>query len=185
MLDVLFLAFALSVDAFTVAFSYGLIFKKDSLQNSLRLSAATGIGQFAFPLIGWLATGSVHRYIEAFDHWLAFFAFFILGVNVIVEAFREDDDEETHLAKNLTLRTLFMIGVATSIDACVSGISLYFMPVNILLSALVIGIICFCCTICGFYASFCFKKLPKKYMELFAGLVLILLGCKVLYEHLS
>ena len=184
MLGVVLLAFALSADAFTVAFSYGLILKKKTLHNGLKLGAATGLGQFVFPIIGWLATGSVHKYIEAVDHWLAFTVFFILGLNVIIAALR-GEDENVKLPKKLTLKTLFVIGVATSIDACVSGISLYFMPVNSIASALVIGLICFVCTLCGFCASCCLKKLPTKVMQIAAGIILILLGCKILYEHLS
>lgn len=184
MLGVVFLAFALSVDAFAVAFSYGLIFKKKVLCNGMLLGAATGTGQFVFPLIGWLATGSVHRYIEAVDHWLAFSVFLVLGLNVIYSAFC-GDEKNSALPKKLSFKILCAVGIATSIDACVSGISLYFMPVNILVSCLVIGGICFVCTLCGFYVGGFLKKFPTHYLQIFAGMVLIFLGCKILYEHLS
>lgn len=184
MLGVVFLAFALSVDAFAVAFSYGLIFKKKNLRDGILLGTATGIGQFVFPLIGWLATGSVHRYIEAVDHWIAFFVFLILGMNVIFSACRGEKDDFGLTAK-LSFKKLCVISVATSIDACVSGISLYFMPVGILTACLIIGGICFLCTLCGFYAGSCLKKLPTCYLQILAGMILIFLGCKILYEHLS
>jgi len=184
MLDVVFLAFALSVDAFAVAFSYGLIFKKRVLRNGLLLGAATGTGQFVFPIIGWLATGSVHRYIEAVDHWLAFSAFLVLGLNFIAGAIR-GGDENSRLPERLSFKTLCVVGVATSIDACISGISLYFMPVNIIAASLVVGGVCFVCTLCGFCVSCCLKKLPTRLLQAAAGVILILLGSKVLYEHLS
>ena len=184
MLDVVFLAFALSVDAFAVAFSYGLIFRKKVWRNALLLGTATGTGQFVFPIIGWLATGSVHRYIEAVDHWLAFSAFLALGINFIAAAVH-GGGEDSRLSEHLSFKTLCVVGVATSIDACVSGISLYFMPVNIITASLVIGGVCFVCTLCGFFVSCCLKNLPTRFLQTAAGVILILLGCKVLYEHLS
>lgn len=184
MLSVVFLAFALSVDAFAVAFSYGLVLHKNLLTNALKLGLATGIGQFVMPLLGWLGTGAVHHYIEAVDHWVAFAAFALLGINVIYEALKGDDDGEK-ISKNLSLQTLATIGIATSIDACVSGISLYFLGVNIWLAAFLIGIICLSVTVAGFGLSCCFKKLPTTALQVIAGLVLIALGLKVLFEHLS
>ena len=100
------------------------------------------------PLIGWLATGSVHRYVEAFDHWIAFTVFLLLGLNVIIDARRGNKEEKAPCV--LSLRLLFCVGIATSIDACVAGISLYFMNVGILTAALMIGIVCFVCTLAGF-----------------------------------
>ena len=184
MLSVVFLAFALSVDAFVVAFSYGMILRKNLLSNALKLGLATGIGQFVMPVLGWLGTMAVHHYIEAFDHWVAFAAFAMLGINVIYEALKGDDEDEK-ISKNLSLQTLVTIGIATSIDACVSGISLYFLGVNIWLAAFVIGIICLSITIAGFGLSYCFKRLPTTALQIIAGLVLIALGLKVLFEHLS
>ena len=73
--DLIFLAFALSVDAFVVAFSYGLLIKQKRLSNGIKLSLSTGAGQFLMPVLGFLLTGSVHRYIAAWDHWLGFAVF--------------------------------------------------------------------------------------------------------------
>ena len=184
MFGVVLLAFALSADASAAAFSYGLLFKKNVVKNAFLLSFATGLGQFVLPIIGWFATKTVHQYIEAFDHWLAFIVFLILGINVIVDAFREKKDEDKP-HEVLSFSTLFMIGVATSIDACVAGVTLYFMPVNIFVSALIIGIICFVCSFLAFLSTCCFQKFPTKYLQILAGLIMIFLGCKVLYEHLS
>lgn len=183
MFSVFLLALALSVDAFAVAFSYGLVIKKDIAASAAKLGIATGIGQFLMPLAGWLATGSVHRYIEAFDHWIAFAVFLLLGLNVIRGALSGEEQEK--LSPKLSFRLLFMIGVATSIDACVAGISLYFMNVGIVSSAALIGAVCFACTVAGFYISRVFRRLPTACLQIAAGGVLILLGIKVLYEHLS
>ncbi|MBP3545649.1 MAG: manganese efflux pump [Alphaproteobacteria bacterium] len=184
MFGVVLLAFALSADASAAAFSYGLIFKKNIIKNAILLSFATGLGQFLFPIIGWFATKSVYKYIEVYDHWLAFFVFLALGINIIIDALSEKKDNDKH-HEILSFSTLFMIGVATSIDACVAGITLYFMPINIFVSALVIGIVCFVCSFCAFLSTCCFQKFPTKYLQISAGIIMIFLGCKVLYEHLS
>lgn len=183
MFSVFLLALALAVDAFAVAFSYGLVIKTNRLTAALKLAAATGLGQFLMPVIGWFGTNSVHRYIEAFDHWLAFVVFLLLGLNVIRGAF--SDDEKEPVEKKLSLKLLAIIGIATSIDACVAGISLYFMNVGIWSAAAIIGGVCFLCTLLGFYAGDILRRLPTKVLQLLAGSVLILLGVKVLYEHLS
>ena len=90
--DILFLALALSVDAFVASFSYGLVIHRRPLVNALKLAAATGGGQFIMPIIGWLGTKSVHVYIEAFDHWIAFLVFLALGLNVIGNALSPKKD---------------------------------------------------------------------------------------------
>ena len=183
MFSVFLLALALSVDAFAVAFSYGLVIKKDVASSAAKLGAATGAGQFVMPLLGWLATDSVHRYIEAFDHWIAFVVFLLLGLNVIRGALGGEECEKR--SPKLSLKLLSVVAVATSIDACVAGISLYFMNVGIVAAAALIGAVCFVCTVAGFYFSRVFCRLPTACLLIAAGCVLILLGVKVLYEHLS
>lgn len=120
--DLLFLAFALSVDAFVVAFSYGLLIKQKRLSNGIKLSLSTGAGQFLMPVLGFLLTGTVHQYIAAWDHWLGFVVFTFLGVNVIREGWNHRNEEEQmpHVT-SLTLPTLLAVGIATSIDALVAG----------------------------------------------------------------
>ena len=127
--DLLFLAFALSVDAFVVAFSYGLLIKQKRLSNGIKLSLSTGAGQFLMPVLGFLLTGPVHQYIAAWDHWLGFVVFTFLGVNVIREGWNHRNEEEQmpHVT-SLTLPTLLAVGIATSIDALVAGVSIYFPP---------------------------------------------------------
>ncbi len=182
--DILLLALALSVDAFVVSFSYGLIIRQNRGRNAFKLAISTGVGQFLMPVIGWYATRSVHTYIENFDHWLAFAVFLVLGLKIIDEAL-EKKEENKQLSQKLSLRLLFMIGVATSIDALITGVTIYFMNVSIWTAAPVIGITTFICAVIGFNLNCCFRKIPTKYMEITAGVILILLGCKVLYEHLT
>jgi len=173
MLSVVFLALALSVDAFAVAFSYGLILRKNLFANALKLGIATGFGQFIMPIVGWLATDMVSDYLEIFGRWAVFAAFFMLGANVLWEAFAKKSETNDALSSTLSFTILAAVAFATSIDACISGISLYFMPVNIWLSALLIGAVCMVVTITGFAMSCCFRTLPVKGLQVVAGLVLI------------
>src|SRR5574344_1183382 len=103
-LEILLLALAMSVDAFMVAFSYGLIIKKNRFLASVKLAISTGLGQFLMPLIGWYGALLIHGYIENIDHWISFLVFVALGVNVIIEAF--SPDEHKKLAKKLTGKIL-------------------------------------------------------------------------------
>jgi putative Mn2+ efflux pump MntP len=179
--ELLLLATALSVDAFVVAFSYGLVIKKHRAKNAVKLSFAVGGGQFLMPVVGWYATLPVSRYIEKFDHWLVFLVFAALGLNVIKEALSH---EKQKIEKNLTLPVLLALGTATSIDALVTGVSLYLTGVPIFGAATVIGLTTFCFGFIGFYLNRFFKKIPEPKLEITAGVILIALGVKVLFEHL-
>lgn len=181
-IDVFLLALALSVDAAVVSFSYGLITKQNRLKTAFLLSLFTGVGQFIMPIIGWYATSSVSQYIEHYDHWISFLVFLYLGLNVINEALKEDGDVKPK--QELSLKILLMIGIATSIDACAAGVTLYFIKTPIVFAAFIIGIITCINAFAGFYSCCLFKKFSTKYIEIFSGLILILLGFKVLYEHL-
>lgn len=183
-IDVFFLALALSVDAFVVAFSYGLIIKKKKGKSALQIAAATGLGQFVMPVLGWYGARTIYKQIEQIDHWIAFFVFLMLGLKVISDALRSCECKEK-LSKKLSLRILLIIGVATSIDAFVSGSMLYFIKVPVWRSAFIIGAVTFINACIGFNFCRMFKKIPTKYLEILSGLILIALGCKVLYEHLS
>ena len=165
--DLIFLAFALSVDAFVVAFSYGLLIKQKRLSNGIKLSLSTGAGQFLMPVLGFLLTGTVHRYIAAWDHWLGFAVFTFLGVNVLREGWNHRNEEEDmpHVA-SLTLPTLMAVGIATSIDALVAGVSIYL------------------CTAAGFFLTSRLHRFPTFHLEAGAGLILIGLGVKMLCDHL-
>ncbi len=184
MTDVFLLALALSVDAFVVAFSYGLVIRKKKGVSALKIATATGLGQWIMPILGWYGARSVYKQIEAVDHWIAFFVFCVLGLKVIADSFRSCDNQE-QLPPKLDVKILLMIGVATSIDAFVSGSMLFFMKEPIGVSAMIIGVVTFINSCIGFNICRIFKKMPTKYLEISSGLILIGLGCKILFEHLS
>lgn len=180
--DVFLLALALSVDAFVVSFSYGLIIKKRKGVSALKIASSTGAGQFIMPVLGWYGARSIYHQIEQIDHWIAFFVFFMLGLKVISDALHESECHEK-LSKTLSFKVVLMIGVATSIDAFVSGSMLFFMQEPIWISAFLIGLVTFINSLIGFNFCRMFKKVPTFYLEIMSGLILIMLGCKVLWEH--
>lgn len=181
-IDLFFLAFALSVDAAVVSFSYGLIIHKRRAQNALKLSFSTGLGQLIMPILGWYGTNMVSSYLQHFDHWISFLVFLLLGLNVINEAMHQQ--EETIHNKNLNIKFLFLIGIATSIDACAAGVTLYFIHAPIVIASFLIGLTTFVCSLLAFNFGKTFPHISTKGLEISSGIILILLGFKVLYEHL-
>ena len=184
--DLIFLAFALSVDAFVVAFSYGLLIKQKRLSNGIKLSLSTGAGQFLMPVLGFLLTGSVHRYIAAWDHWLGFAVFTFLGVNVLREGWNHRNEEEDmpHVT-SLTLPTLMAVGIATSIDALAVGVSFSMVKLSISIgaAAALIGCTTFAISVGGVFVGHIFGAKYKNRAEFVGGAILVLIGLKILLEH--
>ena len=181
-LEIIFLAIALSIDASVVSFSQGLCFSENKLKNSLTLAFFVGLFQAIMPIIGWFLARGVYKYVEAFDHWIAFVIFLFLGLNFIKEAI--DDDEKIECSRTfISFQSLLLIALATSIDALAAGSTLYFVKAEIILPAIAIGVITFFNSLIGFWSGFVLKRFPSKYLEIVAGLILIALGVKVLAEH--
>ncbi len=178
-LSLIVLSLALSVDVFGIAFAYGLVIKKNRWQSAFRLAVTCGLFQACMPIIGYFGTASIQSVIDKFDHVLVCVVFSLLGLNIIREALW--GEEETIQNKKLDIKTLLAIGVATSIDALVSGATVYLTKTPLCLAVFVIGAGSFLSGIIGFNLNCCFKKLPEKYMQILAGLVLICLGIKSLF----
>ncbi|MCQ2755010.1 MAG: manganese efflux pump MntP family protein [bacterium] len=175
-LEIILLALALSVDACVVSFSYGLTFNSNRSKNATLLALFTGGFQGLMPVIGYFLTSFVRSYIEPFSHWIIFGIFTYLGIKFIVEAFEKDKKKTLCIS----LGCLFMIGIATSIDAFSAGISLSLMGNKILKPALLIALITFINSILGFWLGGKLKHIPTKGLEISAGIILILLGLKAL-----
>ena len=181
------------MDAFVVAFSFGLIIKKNRGRNGMEISLATGGGQFLMPVLGFFLTGTVHGYIAEWDHWLGFAVFTILGINVIREGWNHRTNKELPDVSSLTAFTLLGVGIATSIDALVAGISIYLSSVQcgasppfhaVFLPAAVIGATTFLCTAAGFFLARKLHRFPSFHLEAGAGIILIGLGVKMLCDHM-
>ena len=176
LIEIILLAIALSIDACIVAFTYGLVIEKQKRLNSLLLAFFTGFFQFFMPILGYYFANILHKYIESFASVIVFAIFTYLGVKFIKEAF------ETQKAKPvcLSISCLFLVAIATSIDAFSSGISLLLCKNEILFPATLIGVITFINALFGFWGGFILKKFPAKYLEITGGLILIGLGIKAL-----
>lgn len=181
-LDILILAIALSIDACVVSFSNGLIFTVNKRINSLILASAVGFFQFLMPIIGYLLAQSVNKYVEPYDHWIVFTIFVLLGAKFIKDAFDEDKKNE-QLQCYFCFSYIFLVSIATSIDALGAGVSIAFSGTKILFPAIVIGVITFINSLLGFWSGYLFKKFPTKNLEISGGLILIILAFKVLLEN--
>lgn len=185
--ELLLLAVGVSMDAFAVSICKGLAMKKATFQASMTCGLWFGGFQALMPTIGFFLGTLFAEAIQAIDHWVAFVLLGIIGVNMLKEAFgkEEECDCEEHNA-DLSAKTMFIMAVATSIDALAVGISLAMAGnVNIWLAALFIGI----CT-CGFSAvgvkiGNVFGSRFEKKAQMAGGFILILLGLNILLEHLG
>ena len=176
-LEIIILAIALSIDACIVSFTCALKFKEAHFKNSFSLSFCTGFFQALMPILGYYLTNFVKTYIEPYSKYIVFIIFAYLGVKFIIEAYEKKEDKTVAINS----KTLFLIGVATSIDAFSAGISLSLFGNRIPKPALLIGLITFINSNLGYYIGLKLKKLPSKILEITGGATLILLGIKALF----
>ena len=175
-LEILFLAIALSVDAFVVSFSYGLSFNQSRLKNSLLIATFTGVFQGLMPCLGYYLTTFVKSFIQPYANLIVFTIFLFLGLKFIKESFEKEKKQPCCIG----LACLFLIGIATSIDAFSAGISLLLFGNTILKPALVITIITFINSNLGFVLGGKLKSMKTRKLELLAGFILVLLGIKAI-----
>ncbi len=175
-ISIILLAIALSIDACAVSFSYGLIFTKKRFKNAMLLACCTGLFQGIMPVIGYFLTGFVKSYIEPFAGWIVFLIFIYLGGKFIIEAFENKKEKPVCI----DFKCLLMVGIATSIDAFSVGISLSLFGNHILKPAVLIAFITFVNSSTGFYLGGRLKHLPTGGLEIFAGILLVILGFKAL-----
>ena len=178
------IAVALAMDAFAVAIVTGLSLKDVSLRQTFRLSWHFGLFQALMPIIGWSAGISIRIYIEKYDHWIAFGLLAFVGINMIREAFRHDEDEEQKKDPTKGMM-LVMLSVATSIDALAVGLSLSMINISIWTPALIIGIVAGMFTIIGLQIG---KKIGSAvrlslYAGTIGGIILFAIGLNILHEH--
>jgi len=181
LLTIILLAVGLGVDAFSVAIGIGAANRKKSWAPVLRLSLAFGIFQFAMPLAGWLAGSTVADIIQGFDHWIAFALLALVGGKMIREGLEKDTDGEK--ADQTRGWPLFLLSVATSIDALAVGFSFSLLKTPILFPAAIIGVVCFVMTAVGMFFGKGLARIFGRKVEILGGLVLIAIGVKILIEH--
>lgn len=185
MIEVVLIAVSLALDAFAVSVSSGISVKGFGWKHAVKMGVYFGLFQFGMPLIGWLLGSSVSTYIEAVDHWIAFGLLALIGGRMVWEALRRSCGETDEAATDLSAKRLVVLAVATSIDALAVGVSMAFMDVNILFSAIVIGVVAFVLSIVGGLLGKRLGCLFQRRAEVVGGVVLIAIGIKILVEHLG
>ncbi|MFC4275631.1 manganese efflux pump MntP [Achromobacter aloeverae] len=181
----LLLAFAMSTDAFAAAIGKGTSLHKPRFSDALRAGVIFGVIEAITPLIGWLVGSVAAKYVENWDHWLAFVMLSILGLLMIRNAVRAPgEDEADRPPRKHSFWNLALTGFATSIDAMAIGVSLAFIDNNILVTASVIGLATLLMVTTGFMLGRVLGSLAGKRAEIFGGLVLIGVGTSILFEHL-
>ena len=183
--ELLLLAVGLSMDAFAVSICKGLSMKKATFKEGVICGTWFGGFQALMPLIGFFLGSVFATAIEAFDHWVAFGLLAIIGINMLKEAFEKKCDCENHDA-DLSVKTMFVMAIATSIDAMAVGISLAMAgEVNIFTAVLLIGVVTFAFCAAGVKIGNVFGSRFEKKAQIAGGVILILLGIKILLEHLG
>ena len=180
MIEVLLLAFALSMDAFAV--SIGLGVKNREFNKSLALKAALffGIFQGLMPLFGYLASIGLGSFIESVDHWVAFFLLALIGGKMLYESFEENTEDEISIITN---KVLLLLAVATSIDAMAAGFTLNLMELDPFFSMLIIAAVTFIFSYLGVFIGSKGGSFLEDKAEKLGGIVLIGIGVKILVEH--
>ena len=176
-------AIGLSMDAFAVAICKGLAMKKSKFKHQLTVGLWFGGFQGLMPLVGYLLGVNFREYIVKVDHWIAFILLGFIGFNMIKEALEEECDECEDA--NISPKAMFPLAIATSIDALAVGITFAFLEVNIGLAVTSIGAITCVLSMIGVKVGNIFGTKYKSKAELAGGITLILLGIKILLEHLG
>ncbi len=174
LIDIILLAVALGIDCMVVSFSQGLIFNKNRTINSLRLATTMGLFQGLMPVIGFVGIDYVRSIVAPFSKWIVFAIFFALGLKFILESLQEKEKKICCIG----IKCLISFGIATSIDALVAGASLNLTNTPLAVSGLIIGVISFLMSMCGFWSGNFLKRLSSRYLEILGGLILIFLAIK-------
>lgn len=179
--DLIVTAIALSMDAFAVSITKGLSTPNVRLRHSLICGAYFGGFQALMPLAGFLLASSFASYIRTYDHWIAFILLALIGANMVREALSEDGENAN---ASFAFRVMLPLAVATSIDALATGVSFALTDTNIWAAISIIGATTFLFSMAGVKVGSVFGAKYKAKAEFIGGLILILMGLKILVEHL-
>lgn len=175
------LAVGLSMDAFAVSVCKGLSVRQLRFKHACIAGAYFGGFQALMPLIGFLLGVQFQQYIVSIDHWIAFVLLCLIGVNMVMESFKDAEE----LNDSFSVMTMLPLAIATSIDALAVGVTFAFLQVNIVPAVLFIGCTTFVLSAIGIKVGNLFGARYKNRAELVGGIVLILMGCNILIEHLG
>lgn len=182
LIELVLIAVGLSMDAFAVSVCKGLAMPKCTFKKAAIVGLWFGGFQALMPAIGYVLGAQFQEAIASIDHWIAFVLLALIGGNMIHEALDNDEEEAD---ASLNVKTMFLLAVATSIDALAIGITFAFLKVNIIPAVCFIGIVTFIISFAGVKIGNVFGARYKNKAEIVGGIILILLGLKILLEHLG
>ena len=180
--ELLLIAISLSMDAFSVSICKGLTTKKFSWRMALVCGLWFGFFQALMPIIGYFLGAQFQEMIEAYDHWIAFGLLFLIGANMIREAVWGKEESQDG---SLGFKTMLLLAIATSIDALAVGVSFACIRVKLWSSVIVIGLTTFAFSVLGVKIGNVFGSKYEKSAGIIGGIILILIGLKILLEHLG
>ncbi len=181
-ISIFLIAIALSLDTFAVSIASGVIIQRRRMFHALRCALSFGLFQMVMPLIGWAAGGAFKTVLAAWDHWVAFGLLTAIGAKMIYEAFAIESLEES--PQEISHLVLLGLSLATSIDALVVGISFAFLDVVIASTVIMIGGVTFAVSFAGFMLGAHCGRWFEKHVEAGGGVILILIGLRILVQHL-
>ena len=186
-IELLLMGVGLAMDAFAVSVCKGLSMKKLNKKQAVVIGLYFGGFQALMPFIGWILGSQFQQYITSIDHWIAFILLGFIGGKMVIEAVKEWNEEDIVEVKDQPLdhKNMFMLAIATSIDALAVGITFAFLETPIIKAITMIGITTMIISIIGVVVGNFFGGKYKHKAELVGGVILILLGLKILIEHLS
>ncbi len=183
LVTIILTAIGLSVDGFAISVAYGTAVKEKRVKVALKLSIIFGIFHVIMPILGYLAGVSIKKYIETFDHWIAFAILAIIGIKMIIDDLKSSDNEEK-MNYSTKIFVLLYLALATSIDALTVGLSFSLIGNSLLQFALIIGASALLFSFCGvWFGAFISKKSNLK-VQILGGLILLYIGTKILIEHI-
>ena len=180
-IELLLLSVGLAMDAFAVSICKGISMKRMNWRKALTIGMYFGGFQALMPVIGYFLGTAFESIITNIDHWVAFILLGIIGGNMIKEAF---EDESENCNEDVGFKTMIMLAIATSIDALAVGITFAFLKVNLIAAISMIGVITFVLSVIGTKIGNRFGDKYESKAELVGGVILVLLGIKILLEHL-
>ena len=181
-IEILLISIGLAMDAFAVSVCKGLAMKKMSWKKAIIIGLYFGIFQAVMPVIGYFLGTTFERFITNVDHWIAFILLVGIGINMVKEAF---DKESENRNDNVDVKTMLVLSIATSIDALAIGITFACLKIHIVMPVITIGLITFIISVIGVKIGNRFGDKYGKKAGIMGGVILILLGIKILLEHLG
>ena len=181
-LEILLVSIGLAMDAFAVSICKGLSMKAMNWKKAIIIALYFGVFQALMPAIGYLLGATFQELVTKIDHWVAFALLTFIGINMSKEAFAKEKDSYTD---SVEFKSMVILAIATSIDALAVGITFAFLKVNLIIATIMIGIVTFLICLIGVKIGNKFGNKYERKAEAVGGLILILMGTKILIEHLG